>query len=371
MPEYPGLVLYHMEAPDWWGLYLVRPYERVVFLDNGKATKVLEGGRHDVARFPVIGVVDVIWVAMKNFRAGFFTQAYSQESVGTKFWGFTVLKVVDVEAFVNNVVGAQRVYTQDDLSEWIRGQIVSVVRSRAAGGPWSDYVKNRGAFIDQVRDQIGPVFTEYGLELTTVEIENIEIPKELEEAVKRETASGFEAEALRKKGAAAASVYNEIRKAGVNPATIEFFKSLTGRDMSEVFYNLGVSPADVASRMSGQATNAGLLGGGGLGVSKMGPVDLMFSLFAMKMVQDMSGLSAQPPPVAPQAGQANGGAFRSAARCARCGQDLPVGANFCSICGEPAAPGGKCASCGAELLRGASFCQQCGKPAQRPGSAQQ
>jgi membrane protease subunit (stomatin/prohibitin family) len=364
MPESPDLVLYHQQAPDLWGLYVVRPYERVIFIDNGRVEKVLDGGRHNVERFPLIDVVDVIWVALKNFRLGFYVQAYSRETVEVRMWGFSVLKVADVESFLRHVVGGQRVYDQEALSTWIRGHMMSVIRSRTASSTYSDYISDRAAFIERMRADLEKVMLEYGLGVTTIEIERIKIPEDLEETLKEGVKSSITADVLKTKGAAVSEVYKGMTNAGVNPATIEFFKTLTGRDMSEIFTNLGVSPQEVASKLSGQAQTAGLLGKGS--GTQTGPMDLMLSLFAMQMMQNMTGVSmgkpaqpqvaaTPPPPTPPPAPSPT-----QAAKCLKCSEPLPASAKFCPGCGA-ATQVPRCAQCGAELPETAKFCPQCGK----------
>lgn len=356
MPDQPDLVLYHMQAPKWWGLYLVRPYERVIFIDNGKAVKVLEGGRHVVGRFPVVGVVDVIWIALKNFKTGFYAEAYSQESIQLKFWGFAIIKIADIQSFINNVVGSQRVYTQDSLSNWIRGQLISVIRSRTAGCTYTDYISDRSTFINLMRTETEKLMFEYGLKITTVEIERIKIPEDLEQTLKEGVQSGIQVDVLRRKGAAVSDVYKEITKAGVNPATIEFFKTMTGRDMSEVFYNLGISPQEAIRKARDQAKNAGLLGPGGLSSHGTGSIDLILSLFAMQMLQNMSGVSfakpTQPSGVLP--------ALQDTKKCSKCDEPMPTKARFCPSCGASVAQAKHCTKCGTLLPIDAKYCPACG-----------
>jgi len=363
MPADPDLVLYHQQAPDLWGLYVVRPYERVIFIDNGRVEKVLDGGRHNVERFPLIDVVDVVWVALKNFRLGFYVQAYSRETVEIRMWGFSVLKVKDVESFLRHVVGGQRVYDQEALSTWIRGHMMSVIRSRTASSTYSDYISDRAAFIERMRADLDKLMLEYGLGVTTIEIERIKIPDDLEATLKEGVKSSITADVLKTKGAAVSEVYKGMTNAGVNPATIEFFKTLTGRDMSEIFTNLGISPQEAASKLSGQAQTAGLLGKGS--GTHMGPMDLMLSLFAMQMMQNMTGVSmakpAQPPaamtPPVPNPPPAS--KEPPAAKCPKCSEPLPATAKFCPNCGA-STQANRCSQCGAELPPNAKFCPSCG-----------
>ena len=367
MPGTCDVVLWHQQVPEWWGLYLVQPYERAIFIDNGRVVKVLEGGRHNVERFPVIDVVDVIWVALKNFRLGFYVQAYSRETVEVRMWGFSVMKVTDVESFLRHVVGSQRVYDQEALSTWIRGHMMSVIRSRTAASTYSDYISDRAAFIERMRTDLEKVLLEYGLGVTTIEVERIKIPDDLEATLKEGVKSSITADVLKTKGAAVSEVYKGMTNAGVNPATIEFFKTLTGRDMSEIFTNLGVSPQEVASKLSGQAQTAGLLGKGS--GTHMGPMDLMLSLFAMQMMQNMTGVSmarpSQPPPAVmtpPVHSPPPAPKEPPAAKCPKCNESLPANAKFCPACGASTQVP-RCGQCGAELPDTAKFCPQCGKPA--------
>jgi membrane protease subunit (stomatin/prohibitin family) len=202
------------------------------------------------------------------------------------------------------------------------------------------------------------------LGVTTIEVERIKIPDDIEATLKEGVKSSITADVLKTKGAAVSEVYKGMTNAGVNPATIEFFKTLTGRDMSEIFTNLGVSPQEVASKLSGQAQTAGLLGKGSS--TQMGPMDLMLSLFAMQMMQNMTGVSigkpaqslVAPPSLVPAPSRP--ASDPPAARCAKCNEPLPGGAKFCPDCGT-ATQTRRCAECGAELPSIARFCPQCGR----------
>ena len=215
-----------------------------------------------------------------------------------------------------------------------------------------------------MRSDLDKLMLEYGLGVTTIEVERIKIPDDIEATLKEGVKSSITADVLKTKGAAVSEVYKGMTNAGVNPATIEFFKTLTGRDMSEIFTNLGISPQEAASKLSGQAQTAGLLGKGS--GTQTGPMDLMLSLFAMQMMQNMTGVSmgkpaqpqvaaTPPPPTPPPAPSAP-----STTKCPKCKESLPASAKFCPGCGA-ATQVPRCAQCGAELPETAKFCPQCGK----------
>jgi membrane protease subunit (stomatin/prohibitin family) len=96
-------------------------------------------------------------------------------------------------------------------------------------------------------------------------------------------------------------------------------------------------------------------------------MDLMLSLFAMQMMQNMTGVSlnkpvqpqvaAPPPPDPPPAPSPT-----QAAKCLKCSEPLPATAKFCPNCGTLARVH-HCSQCGAELQETAKFCPQCGKSA--------
>jgi len=353
MPDHPDLVLYRMSAPDVWGLYLVRPWERAVFIENGKVTKVLEGGRHPVARMPVIGVVDVIWVAQKNLKLGYYADSLSRESVPVRMHGFAILKVSDVLKFVNNVVASQRVYTQEALNDWLRGQFTATVRSHVGRSSYEDYITERDKFIDMMRQETDRVMREYGLGITTVEVEKIDIDEDIIKVKKEKAKATDVAEVLKTKSGAVAQMYKSITDAGVSPTTLEFLKTMTGRDVSEVLVGLGTSPEEVISKMRVQApAGTGILSSG----SGAGPMDMVFTMFAMQMMQQMSGM-----PLGMVAGAQRPAVAVGGTHCIKCGSAMAVDAKFCASCGTAAAPGRFCPKCGAPAPADAKFCPGCGE----------
>ena len=356
MPDHPDLVLYRMSAPDVWGLYLVRPYERAVFIENGKVTRVLEGGRHSVARMPVIGVVDVVWVRLKDMQLRFYAAALSRETVPIKMWGFAVMKVADVLSFVLHVVDGKKVYTQDALDDWLRGQYVSVVRSYVGRSTYDDYVTDRKQFLEMMRAETNQVMNEYGLSITTVEVEKIEVPPDIIVTKKEKVKAPDVAATLTTKSGAVAQMYKAIIDAGVNPTTLEFLKTMTGRDVSEVLVSLGTTPSELGAKMSAQThATPGIANMVGTGA---GPMDMVFTMFAMQMMQQMIGTqtAAGAPGAAPRPG-----VTASAQQCQNCGNALPPAAKFCPGCSSPVVAARHCTYCGTSVPDAAKFCPSCGK----------
>jgi membrane protease subunit (stomatin/prohibitin family) len=113
-------------------------------------------------------------------------------------------------------------------------------------------------------------------------------------------------------------------------------------DMAELQkYQFAMSMRDMAQQEEGAGGAMGLGAGAGMG---------------MGMAQMMAQQMMQPPQAAPEAAAAT-------MACPKCGHQNPVGAKFCSNCGEKieAAAGAFCSNCGAQLKPGAKFCSECGQ----------
>ncbi|MDX1548134.1 MAG: SPFH domain-containing protein, partial [Rhodothermales bacterium] len=112
--------------------------------------------------------------------------------VRLRAFGTYALRVGDPATFVREIVGTSGHFRAGEITDQLRNLIVSrftdtVAESKLAVLDMAANYDELGAF---VREKIAPEFEQYGLELTTLLVENISLPPAVEEALDKRTSMG-------------------------------------------------------------------------------------------------------------------------------------------------------------------------------------
>lgn len=148
-----GREIVHREPPDGPGEFhlgsqvIVRESQNAVFFRDGKALDVLGPGRHTIttANLPILSTmakwvtggkspfpVEVVFVNMRQFLDQKWGTpepiAFRDPDFGMarlRAFGAYAYQVKDPQMFVNVIVGQQGIFTTDQISDYLRGMIVS------------------------------------------------------------------------------------------------------------------------------------------------------------------------------------------------------------------------------------------------------
>lgn len=105
--------------------------------------------------------------------------------VRLRAFGTYEIRVDDAATFLKEIVGTDGHFTTNEIEAQLTNLIVS--RFTTVMGedktPVLDMAANYEKFNDYVTEHIAPYFTEYGLELTKMLVENISLPEEVEKAI--------------------------------------------------------------------------------------------------------------------------------------------------------------------------------------------
>ena len=174
-----------------------------------------------------------------------------------------------------------------------------------------------------VRKAMQPTFEKLGLELTNFVFENFSLPKELEEALDKNTSLGMMRGNM--------DVYTRMAQADA---------------LKEAAKNPG---------MAGATMGAGL----GFGMGNM--------FGDMMRQQNSAPASQEKGATCPSCGARVSGSAKFCPECGKplgnvcpkCGKPVKAGAKFCPECGQPLQA--SCPKCGASVKAGAKFCPECGQ----------
>ena len=194
---------------------VVREGQAAIFVNEGKLADVFAPGTHTLVtqNIPILST-------LKGWKHGFespfkaevyfvSTRRFTDQKWGTKnpitlrdaefgpvrlrAFGTYVVKVSNPTVFLREIVGTDGSFTTEEIVGQLRNLIVSrfsdaIGESRIPVLDMAANYEELGAF---VTTKIGPEFTAYGLELSTLLVENISLPPAVEEALDKRSSMGI------------------------------------------------------------------------------------------------------------------------------------------------------------------------------------
>ena len=302
---------------------IVRESQTAVLVNEGVIADVYGPGRHQLttANMPILTTlkgwkygfespfkVDVYFVNTRQFldqKWGTSNPVTMRDKdfgmVRIRAFGLYSFKVKDAAVFLKEVFGTCASYETGDITGHMKGVMVSglsdmLAESGVAMLDMSSQYDELGTF---GKKKFQPDFEAFGMELRTFRIENISVPKEVEEMIDVKTQMG-----------------------------------VLGNMNQYAQFQTAQAIKDAANNESGGLAGAGV----GLGAGAA-----MGNMMTNMMQQQPSGNAAPK------------------AQCTKCGAAVGAGAKFCPECGGSMAPATvKCVKCGADIKQGAKFCPECG-----------
>jgi membrane protease subunit (stomatin/prohibitin family) len=347
----------------------VQQDELAVFFRDGRVQGTINPGRCtlDSSEIPFLGMLvdaatggnlfktEIYFVSTREFPnlpfGGVIDNVVDPETslaVGLRVFGEYSLRVVEPQSLILNLVGTQNIQTNDQVTDWMREQLLKVLRtdvtSHIVSQNWP--ILGIAAHTDDIEkatlDRVQGFVSTYGLQIVRLGNFTISIKEEDEEALKRyrrdvqytKLAGGYQqysvGQALQGVGEGAA----QGGGGGSNPAILG------------IGLGLGQTVAG-----AGQTVAAG--GQVQVRCGNCGTLNAESAKFCSSCGQ---GLAAAPAPAG------------AVVACASCGTSNAANAKFCSNCGTSlqAPVAAKCAQCGTESPPGTKFCPNCGQSLQAP-----
>jgi len=313
---------------------IVREGQACVFINKGQIADVFFPGMYTLStdNMPLLSTImgwkygfnspfkaEVLFVSTKRYldqKWGTSNPIMMRDpefgAVRIRAFGIYNFRVTDPAVFIREVVGTDGNYTIDEIEGQLKRRLVSNFTSALAKAklPVLEMAGQYQLVAEKVMEDIQPKFSELGISIVDLIIENISLPKEVE--------------ALMDQGSGVSVMGNRM------PGYMQLQAAQAMRD--------------AASNPSGGAAGAGM----GLGAGMM-----MGNMMGHNMMQGMQPAqqAAPAPPPAPVAAMAS---------CGKCQQPVAAAAKFCGHCGT--ARNMACVGCQAALPGGAKFCGNCGKP---------
>lgn len=333
----------------------VRNSQVAVFVNEGKIADIFTPGRYTLttANMPVL-------TTLKSWKYGFEspfkvdiyfinTKQFTNQKWGTsnpimmrdqdfgmlrlRAYGIYSFKVDDAKIFLEELFGTNSTFNTEDISEHLKKMLVSgladlIAESKIAAIDLSMYYDELN---EQAAKKMDVSFKSFGLTLTSFIIENISLPKEVEEAMDKRTSMGVlgnldqytkfqAAEAIRD---AAQNEGGGLAQAGVGLGAGAALGNIMGQSLNSsqnIQPNQPTIPTIVCPKCHASvSTNS-------------------------KFCSSCGALLEEEKPL-----------------CIKCKKEIAVNSKFCPHCGSPQIKELKCPSCGKKLDPSCKFCDECGQ----------
>ena len=320
----------------------VRESQVAVFVDEGMIADIFTPGRYtlDTANMPVITKLkswkhgfnspfksEVYFINTKQFtncKWGTTNPIMKRDAefgmVRVRMFGVYSFKVSDPQVFLKEVFGTSSYFTVDGITGQLKSSIVSSVADLMAETaiPALDLATRYDEIGELSKNRLQDKFTNLGLTLVSLSVENISLPPEVEAVMGKRTSMGILGDSL-----------NQYTK-----------------------FQAAEAMRDAAQNPGGMA-GAGVGLGAGMGIGNM---------FADSLRQNVPPVSPVSPQQQAPASQPAQPAANSASKCSNCGASMAMGAKFCIECGTKVAPvTNKCGNCGGDFPENSKFCPECGQ----------
>lgn len=194
---------------------IVRQSQAAVFVNMGTIADVFLPGKYRLVteNLPVLTTLlgwkygfhspfkaEVYFVNTRNFtnlkwgtKSPVIVRDPEFGAVRLRAFGSYVVRVGDPEKFVNEIVGTGGHFTIDAIAEQLRNLVVTRFSDLVAesGIPLLDLSSQYDELSKSLTDKISSEFSEYGLDITKLLVENIALPPEVESALDKKSSMGI------------------------------------------------------------------------------------------------------------------------------------------------------------------------------------
>ena len=189
----------------------VRESQIAVFVNEGEIADVLSPGMYELEtnNLPILTNLqhwdhgfkspfkaEVYFVNTKRFidlkwgtKGPIMVRDPEFSMVRLRAFGTYEIQISDPEAFLREIVGTDGHFTIDEVDAQLSNIIVSKLATVLGNDqtPILDLAANYTLFGEHITTGITPYFSEYGLKLTKILVENISLPEEVQEAIDMRT----------------------------------------------------------------------------------------------------------------------------------------------------------------------------------------
>lgn len=239
------------------------------------------------------------------------------EQVPIRAFGQFGFKVIDPKAFMLEISSSNKTYTVDSIKEQLTSYIIEKLPfvTESQGLPATEVSRNLFKISKEISELVSAEFEMFGLKITTLTVENINLPEEVQKYVNARTNINI---------MGGRANYDAV-------TTLDAMTTSAEKGGSSAFLNAGLGMG-MGVGMARQVSN--VVAGSGIGSAQSAQANEPF----------MKEKTAKP-----------NGKF-----CSECGCKCEVSSKFCTECGTKFENIASNCECGAEISENQKFCTECG-----------
>jgi len=164
--------------------FLVKEYERALFIRDGKIYEEFGPGRHVTSKLSSMTNAYLIYISLVPFKVKWgLPETMSKDDVTVGCSGTVELQIDNPKMFWAQVMGAKVRYTKDNLKDHILTNIQGVIRSELANLTVREIYLERDVLIAAVRARLQEMFGALGIDYKRLELVGINVPQKVKDAI--------------------------------------------------------------------------------------------------------------------------------------------------------------------------------------------
>ncbi len=179
--------------------FVVKEYERAILLHSGKYVGLVESGLWEIDPNFQNSATEIIWVDISEFQlcwglSAVDDEVYTPEYARIGASGTINMQVTDPKMLVLNLVASKKAASQEEIGEVLNATIKSGIKYVLQKYKIEQLIRIRKEVEAAVRAELFETLEKWGLEITSLIIENLRLPEEFQDLLDERFSAGVKEE---------------------------------------------------------------------------------------------------------------------------------------------------------------------------------
>lgn len=162
--------------------FVVKGYESAILVQLGQTIGILKEGFYEIDKNFQFTGTEIIWVDNTEFRTKWgVSDVFLKDNITIAAHGSLVIRVNNPAAFLLNVASGKKSISRNQVDEFIHDSVSETYREILGGLTIDEVVRSRQEIKQKFQVKLYDLFEHWGIELITMEIEGMKLPKEFEQ----------------------------------------------------------------------------------------------------------------------------------------------------------------------------------------------